>query len=76
MGDFSIWARVRENAQGTFDVRVDAVPLTSVGKAGELVGRVPDRSTASATCFELVDRMKALLEARGDRVLSVDSECV
>ena len=74
MGDFSIWARVSETAPGDYEATAAAIPLTNL--AGEpppaLTGRFDSRDGAFDSCPELVERMRAALGARGDRVISVD----
>lgn len=76
MKSYSLWAQIRRATGGQYQVSVRAVPLTSgvLPRAGDSVVELcSTREEAITRRAARVAELTKSIEARGDRVLSVDT---
>ena len=76
MNNYTLWAQIGKMRDGTFVVKVTAIPLGSkvLPDPGDLASETaPTFVTATSLRDELVKRITRNVEGRGGRVLSIDS---
>ena len=76
MNRYSVWGVIRRSPDGTFRVRVRAVPLADgvpFAAGDELSDKAGDFVAATRLRDKLTEDIKARLVARGDLISSVDS---
>lgn len=76
MNRYSIWGLIRRTPDGTFRVRVRAIPLQDgvpFASGDELTEVAPDFVLATLRRDEMIEVLKTRLTQRGDKVASIDS---
>jgi hypothetical protein len=76
LNNYTIWAQIKRTASAGYEVTVRAIPLTSdvMLQHGEVLrDHCQQYLQATTSRDELVQRLIALLEKRGDKILEIDS---